>query len=971
MTSECRKPEHWRSLEELAATEEFRPRLENEFPHGPWPDSISRRDALRLLGVSLALGGAAACARQPAEKIVPYVRPPEEVIPGRPLFFATAMTLGGFARGVLVESHMGRPTKVEGNPEHPDSLGATDAFAQASVLDLYDPDRSQAVMHRGRISSWVSFLAALGEAREAQILAKGAGLRILTGAITSPSLAAQLGELLRQFPAARWHQYEPAAADSARAGAELIFGEPVDTLYRFEKADVILSLDADFLTASPGSLAYARAWAARREPRAAPGMNRLYVVESAPSATGSVADHRLRLRCHEIAGFAREVARGLGVAAAGSGAGVSPHAGWIAALVRDLERHRGASAVVAGPYQPPEVHALAQVMNRALGNVGKTVLHVAPVQARPEDPVRSLRALVEDMQAGRVALLLVTSVNPVFSAPADVPFADALGRVKLSAHLGLYRDETAARTTWHIPEAHYLESWSDARAYDGTVTILQPLIAPLYQGRSALEIAATLAGKGQTSAHALVREYWKGRTRAGDFEAFWETALHDGSVPGTAAAPKQVEPRPDWRFPERAPEPVAGLELVFRPDPTVWDGSFANNGWLQELPKPLTKLTWSNAALLSPKTAERLALASGDEVELRYRGRVLRAPVWILPGHADDSVTLHLGYGRSRAGRFGNGRGSNAYALRTADEPWFGSGLEVARTGLRRKLACTQDHHALEGRNIVRAASFAEYERNPRFAHQGQEAELSLYPAIASPGYAWGMAVNLSSCTGCNACVAACNAENNIPVVGETEVERGRAMHWLRIDRYFAGDAADPKVYCQPMLCQHCEAAPCEVVCPVNATVHSSEGLNQMVYNRCIGTRYCSNNCPYKVRRFNFFEYADLDTPSLEGLRNPNVTVRGRGVMEKCSYCVQRIQAAKIEAEKEDRRVRDGEIRTACQAACPTEAIVFGDISDPSSRVARLKAEPRNYAVLGELGTRPRTTYLARLAHPNPEIERS
>ncbi len=978
-----RGQEYWRSLEELAETEAFQELVHREFPQDAsvWIDPIGRRAFLKLMGAALALAGLGACTRQPDEKIVPYVRAPEEIIPGQPLFFATALTLGGIATGVLVESHMGRPTKIEGNPKHPASLGATDAFAQASVLTLYDPDRSQVVTKAGAISTWDALLAALNTELQVQRASQGAGFRVLTGTVTSPTLAHQLRTLLAKFPSAKWHQYEPAGRDQVRAGARLAFGQDVDTHYRFDRADVILALDADFLFCGPGALRYTREFVARRRVRAGQTptatMNRLYAVESTPTLTGAMADHRLPLRASQIEGFARAVARGLGVPAELSAdTATSPaHAAWIAALVRDLQRHRGSSIVLAGDQQPPIVHALANAMNYALGNVGKTVFHTDPVDAKPVDQIASLRDLARDMEAGRVEMLVIIGGNPVFTAPADLDFARHLSSVTLRIHLSLYDDETSALCHWHIPETHELESWTDARAFDGTVTIIQPLIAPLYGGRSAHELLAVLTGLSGRSSYEIVRDYWKGQLPSDNFERLWRTALQDGLINGTALPPKPVSLKPGFTGGSAAragPSDSRGLEIVFRPDPTIWDGRFANNGWLQELPKPRTKLTWDNAALLSPTTAERLGLSNEEVVELQYRGRMVRAPVWIMPGHADDSVTVHLGYGRTRAGRVGTGAGFNAFALRTSDAPWFGAGLEIRKTGERYPLACTQDHHSMEGRNLVRGGTLAQFLEHPDFVHaMGHEPPpaLSMYPGFTYEGYAWGMAIDLNACVGCNACVVACQAENNIPIVGKTEVTRGREMHWLRIDRYYKGGLDNPETVHQPVLCMHCEKAPCEVVCPVAATVHGDEGLNEMVYNRCVGTRYCSNNCPYKVRRFNFLQYADYDTPSLKLLRNPDVTVRTRGVMEKCTYCVQRINTARIEAKKENREIRDGEIVTACQQVCPAEAIIFGNINDPHSRVSRLKAQPLNYGLLAELNTRPRTSYLARLRNPNPEIQ--
>jgi len=983
--------QYWRSLEELAETEEFQELLHREFPTqaSEWQDPVSRRHFLKLMAASLALAGLNACTSQPNETIVPYVRPPEEIVPGKPLFFATAMTLGRPALGLLVENHMGRPTKVEGNPDHPASLGATDAFAQASVLTLYDPDRSQTLTHLGDIRPWSVFLATLRNSLTEKRKTKGAGLRILTETVISPTLASQLQALLTELPSAKWHQYEPAGPHNTRAGALLAFGEYVSAQYRFDKAEVLLALDADPLTCEFGQVRYVhdfaekrRVWAGRTE------MNRLYVVESTPSSTGAIADHRLPLRAGEIEGFARAVAAGLGVGAPGSApvtAGMERYAGWIAALVRDLQQHRGSSLILVGEQQPPIVHALGHAMNQALGNVGSTVIYTAPVEAHPVDEIASLRELVQDMDAGLVDTLVILGGNPVYTAPSDLQFGERLQKVTLRIHLGLYEDETSELCDWHIPEAHYLESWSDTRAYDGTASIVQPLIAPLYGGKTAHELLAAFTDKPERTSYEIVRDYWKRQNLPGDFEQVWRKALHDGLIAGTAFAPKSVplkEPK-DWESGANRPGPAQSpLEIVFRPDPTIFDGRFANNGWLQELPKPLTKLTWDNVALISPATAERLGLgyefgklggiAYADVVELHYQGRRVRAPVWILPGHADDSVTVHLGYGRTRAGRVGTGLGFNAYALRTSDTLWFGSGLEVRKTGERYVLATTQPHHHIEGRDLIRSGTLAHYREHPDFVNEkehGSEPNLSLYPEHRYEGYAWGMAIDLNVCIGCSACVVACQAENNIPIVGKDQVARSREMHWLRIDSYYKGDLDNPETYYQPVPCMHCEKAPCEVVCPVAATTHSSEGLNDMVYNRCVGTRYCSNNCPYKVRRFNFLQFADWETPSLKLLRNPDVTVRSRGVMEKCTYCVQRINYARIEAEKENRLIRDGEVKTACQAACPTQAIVFGNINDPNAHVSKMKVTSLNYGLLEDLNTQPRTTYLAALRNPNPEIE--
>jgi molybdopterin-containing oxidoreductase family iron-sulfur binding subunit len=970
--AQSRGRQYWRSLEELAQTPEFQKQLHDEFAPGIMdaPD-VGRRRVLQLLGASLGLAGLSACTRQPQEKIVPYVHAPEEFVPGKPLFYATAWVVSGLATGVLVESHMGRPTKVEGNPEHPASLGGTDAFAQASILSLYDPDRSKVVIRQGRISGWVNFLAAMEQERERLLGKRGAGLRILTETVTSPALAQQLRKLLGLFPEARWHQYEPVSRDSARQGAIHAFGQPVNTLHHLRDAKVLLSLDSDFLGSGPAATRYSRDFTAARQAQGEhAAMNRLYVVEPAPSVTGSLADHRLPATNREVEQFTRSLAAKLGVSIPAPSD--APHAQWLAVVAGDLRKNSGASVVIAGDQQPPIVHALAHAMNQALGNAGKTVIYTDPVEAEPVDQLSSLRELAKDMAAGTVETLVILGGNPVYNAPADLMFRDHLNKVHLRIHSGLYEDETSELCHWHLPEAHPYEAWGDARAYDGTVTIMQPLIAPLYAGRPRLQILAALNGESTKTDHELVHEYWQSRRSGAEFESFWKKSLHDGFVAGSELPPRTVALKADFTVPQ--PPPRQGIEISFRPDPTIWDGSFANNGWLQELPKPLTKLTWENTVLLSPATAERLQLFNGDMVELRLGERRVTAPVWLLPGHAAEAVTVHLGYGRTRGGKLATGAGFNAYLLQNSSQPWSAAGVEIRKTGRKAALACTQDHHSMEGRPLVRTATVEEFEKTPHFAqHVVHEPgpELTLFPVVPYDGYKWGMTIDLNACTGCSACVVACQAENNIPLVGKDGVLRQREMHWIRVDRYFSEDLDDPTVYNQPVPCMHCETAPCEVVCPVNATVHSEEGLNQMVYNRCVGTRYCANNCPYKVRRFNFLRYIDWESPSLKMLRNPNVTVRSRGVMEKCTYCVQRINSARISAEKEDRKIRDGEVVPACAQACPTQAIIFGDMNDPDSRVAKLKKDPRNYGILTELNTKPRTTYLARLRNPNPELEKS
>jgi MoCo/4Fe-4S cofactor protein with predicted Tat translocation signal len=974
-------PEYWRSLEELAGSPAFQEALHREFPKGAseWVDSVSRRGFLKVMGASMALAGMTGCVRLPLEPIVPYVRQPEDVIPGRPQFYATAMTLGGYASPLLVESHLGRPTKIEGNDKHPASLGGTDIFAQAHILGLYDPDRSQSVVSMGDQQSWQAFLNALHGPLTAQKALQGAGIRILTPTISSPTLADELRGFLKIYPQAKWHVYEPINRDNVLEGAKLAFGQPVETRYDFEKADVIVSLDADFLYAGfPGDVRYIRDFAKRRNPDG--NMNRLYVIESTPTTTGAKADHRLPITAGQIDGFVRLFASALGVYGqdAGSRGGVEGQFG--AHLTDDLLAHHGSSLVIAGDHQSPSVHALTHAMNAKLGNVGTTVFYADPVDANPVNQTESIKDLLNDIHAGKVDLLVILGGNPAYDAPADLDFANVLknGKIPLRVHLGLYQNETAELCQWHLDEAHELEAWGDARAYDGTVSVIQPLIAPLYGGKSALEFVALLSGQADATGYELVRAYWQKQHSGADFEAFWRKSLHDGWIEGSAVAPRQIAVKPG-KFPRPSTDDSNAIELNIRRDPTIYDGQFSNNGWLQELPKPMTKLTWDNAVLIGPKMAERLQIKVEDVVELELNGKKVIGPVWIQAGHPDNSVTVTLGYGRRRAGRVGTAQGFDAYALRTSAAPWIASGLQIRKTGETYKLASTQGYQTMDTpdggrRPLVRETTLEEYRKRPNFAaEEGEEpaAGLTLYKPYPykEEDYAWGMAIDLNSCVGCNNCMLACQSENNIAVVGKEQTVIGRHMHWIRVDAYYQGDRDNPKAFFQPVPCQQCENAPCEVVCPVGATNHTPEGLNDMVYNRCVGTRYCSNNCPYKVRRFNFLLFQDWETPQYKMMRNPDVSVRSRGVMEKCTYCVQRINERRIDAEREDRKINDTELQTACQQSCPAGAIIFGNINDPNSKVSQLKAQSRNYSLLGEINTRPRTTYLAEVSNPNPELK--
>ena len=879
------KKRFWRSLEQLADTEEYQELARQEFPKSPpvrkVESGVSRRNMLKLMAASAGLAGLTACTKLPIEHITPYVRPSEEFVPGHPLFYATSMPRPeGGALGLLVKSNMGRPTKVEGNPDHPGSLGSTDAFGQASVLDLWDPDRAQTVLHEGAITNYTNFLELLGQLRNQLLPRQGAGFRILTETVTSPTLGSQLKALMADFPAAKWHQYTPVNRHAEREGIRAVYGEYLSAYYRFDQADVVVSLDSDFLCSGRGGVRYARDFAdKRRVTNAHSSMSRLYVVDSMATITGGAADHRLPLKPSQIEVFARALAAAVGVKGVEAGAQRPSEvpANWMAGLIHDLQQHRGTSLILAGEQQPPEVHALAHAMNAVLGNAGKTVVYTDPIEVQPVNEMESIRELVGDINAGKVDTLLIIGGNPVYNAPADLSFEKALDKVSLRLRLGIYNDETSYRCHWFVPQTHFLESWSDERAHDGTACLVQPLIAPLYGNRSPHEVLGALLGNPGRTPHEWVRGYWADQKLSTpvEYETFWETSLEKGVIAGTVFPAKTPTPKSDLSgaFGNGAAgkaEGAGSMEIAFRPDPTVWDGSYTNNSWLQELPKPLTTMTWDNAAYISPNSAQQLGVMNDDVVEVTYEGRKLRLPVWVLPGHADGCLTVTFGYGRSRAGRVGNGTGFNAYAIWTSDKPGFGPISKPRKTDERYHLVTMQRHSIItEGghkqevesenafeRDLVRVATLEDFRSNPDFAADSPEETTeapNLYPKYDySKGYQWGMSIDLNNCVGCNSCVAACYAENNIAVVGKEQVDAGRIMQWVRIDTYWRGSLENPETYHVVMPCMHCENAPCEYVCPVGATMHSPEGLNLMIYNRCVGTRYCSNNCPYKVRRFNF-----------------------------------------------------------------------------------------------------------------------
>ncbi|HEY2038725.1 MAG TPA: TAT-variant-translocated molybdopterin oxidoreductase [Edaphobacter sp.] len=1023
----------WKNLDELAETPAFQELMQEEFPRqagaGEWVDPVSRRGFLKVMGASFALAGLAGCTKQPDEPIFPYVKQPEDLVLGKPMYFATAHPFPTGAIPVLIKSDAFRPIKVDGNPEHPMSKGRSDAMTQATLLDLYDPDRSQHVRLRGQNSSWAAFQDALQKA--VGKTSGGRGLYFLSETITSPTLAAQWKAVQAKYPQAKLVQWDPVNQDSSRAASKAAFGSYADAQYKLENADVILSLDADFLggIGHPGFLPLAAGYAERHRYEEGKTLNRLYVVEAMPTVTGFKAEHRLSLKPSQIAQFADALVYG----SAPTGLSADQQK-FFTAVLNDLKKNSGKAVVIPGEQAPPSVHAAAYAINTLIGAVGKTVLYTDTVNPLPSEQSADFKALVAEMNAGSVQWLVMLGVNPIYSAPADFGFADALAKVPVTAHLGTHLDETGSITTWHINKAHYLESWSDARAYDGTISIVQPMIDPMYGGKSAHDVLQTLLDNPLASPHDAVMANAKNYIK-GDFATGWRKALHDGWVEGTAFAPKAGVPARVNAFPAQASS-GSGYEISFRPDPSLYDGRYGNVGWLQELPKQVTNLSWDNAALVSMKTMADLKAEETELIELELGGRKITAPILVVPGHPDDTITVHLGLGRGvAAGRVAAGVGFNAYELRTSSAPLAAGGGTAkkvsgsfydlcvtkvhnvehrgsfAQHDLERPQYDTEGTYSLAGheameRSIIRYATVEEAEKNPKFAEEGasgtlvnkvgygpqgenpahgdpgwqskKEVDLSMFPDAW--GYkrtdpsslklqnAWGMEIDLNSCIGCNACIVSCYAENNIPVVGREQVKVGRNMQWLRIDTYFEGDLHAPRAHFQPMACQHCENAGCEQVCPVGATVHTPEGLNVMVYNRCVGTRYCSNNCPYKVRRFNFLLYSDYDTESLKFMRNPDVSVRSRGVMEKCTYCVQRIMSAKITADKENRAIRDGEIVVACQQACPTDAIVFGNINDPESKVAKRKATERNYPVLGDLNYRPRTTYTAGVINPNSEL---
>lgn len=944
-------------------------------------DEITRREFLRLAASGLAIGALGGCIEPPRERIYPYSMQRSGIQPGKPRYYATTMQLGGYGTGLLVESHEGRPTKVEGNPDHPASLGAAGVYEQASVLQLYDPFRAKSLRYLAAPSSWDAFVREFAPS-PARGGYRGAGLHFLLEPTASPLTARLLDRIRELYPESRIHSYAPLSSTLSGSALQYLFGQPLQPQYDLRNANVIVALDADVIGTMPFALRYARQFAGgRRSTTPGSPMNRLYSIESKLSDTGTIADHRFAVKSSDMSAIAVAILRALGTSAVEhrlslpdalltmAGAVQPAEVPW-AVIARDLLANAGRSVVIPGEHQPIEVHIVAHAINTLLGNTGRTVWYTAPVLY--ETNGGGIDPLVDAIHTGSVDTLIILGGNPVYNAPAELRFRHALQSVRLSAYCGLYENETARACHWFVPALHYLESWGDARAYDGTVSLVQPLISPLYSGRTFDQVLAMFLGLTDYSVYDLLRESWRSRFSASDAGYAWSDSLRRGVVASSAAAPQPVTP--NWNVvaqaAARTPAASERIELVFLQDAMVYDGSFGNNPWLQELPDPATKLTWDNAALLNAHTAALLGVEDGDCLRIEVRNRSITIPALINPLQADNSVAVSFGYGRTGAEAIARRVGVDVYTIWPASDRYVITDVSVSAANPRenRRLATTQKHWALEGRPIVLHNTLNGWGAHPDFTRKAREHEPSLYKLVPEAEEQWAMTIDLGVCTGCSACVVACQAENNIPVVGRSEVLNNREMHWLRIDRYYADDP-DNRTYVQPMLCQHCEKAPCEYVCPVNATVHSDDGLNEMVYNRCVGTRFCSNNCPYKVRRFNWYNY-NAGWSETEQLQfNPDVTVRARGVMEKCTYCVQRIREAEIQARIENRRIRDGEVVTACQQACPTRAIVFGSMTDPEAEVTRSLQQSRIYSVLNDLGTQPRTRYLARISNPNPAFQ--
>ena len=1040
---------YWRSLNQLAETPEVRALIEQEFPNYNPTElaTTSRRKLLKIMGASMALAGlglTGGCRRWPKEKLAPHTTSQGNHTPGQVEHYATAMEVGGVAQPLLVASFDGRPIKIEGNPTHPmswavkDKFGAADAFAQASILSLYDPERSRSVIDRtrdaaGKSSDWAAFgeaaVAAFGRAKGA-----GANVAVLAEPMSGPSAAETRKRFQAAYPQAKWYEYEPVSRDNALAGSRLAFGKAYRSKLDLTKAKVVVSLDDDLLMFHPVHTRHAADWADLRRSGDKGEMSRVYVAETTFSVTGTVADERLPITPDKLFALAQAVAAAAGVANAGTAANLAPNeTAWAQRAGADLKKAGKNGVMAAGPAATPVVHAIAHAVNQQIGAVGTTVqLLEDPAGDRPTH-LEAITALAKAITSKQVEVLLILGGNPAYDAPMDLHFYDGgdkdpsiLRSVPVTIHLSVYDDETSRACKWHLPMAHYLEAWGDARAWDGSANICQPLIEPLFGGKTAVEVLAIAASEKETTAEAIVRRTWQEQLiKGGDFEKQWRKTLEAGVLENSAFPAATGATLTATTF--AAPAPVSGPFVRFTPDSHAYDGRYANNGWLQETHDPITKLVWDNAAIISKKDADAWGVKQGDVIQLDAAGRSIQIAAFVQPGQPIGVITLPLGYGRTAAGNVGNRLGFNTYHFRQSVDGDVVSGVKVSKVGAHYTLATTMEHHILDefaqknaldqrvggkGKTgyIVREATLAQYKADPRTPHATSHGGVSLQlfnnPSTFNTPNAWGMAVDLNTCTGCNACVVACQAENNIPVVGKDQVMYHREMQWLRIDRYFKGtapaggtaaDDPNPQVVHQPMMCQQCETAPCEQVCPVAATVHDTEGLNTMVYNRCIGTRYCSNNCPYKVRRFNYFDWhakdprisrpapyhgfpdaQQNDPAQIDPIRrlvyNPDVSVRMRGVMEKCTYCTQRLAQAKISrrnaafaangSEKGSEVVPDGEVMTACAQACATRAITFGNLNDKGGELVKLHKNPRAYEVLAELNTKPRTRYLAKLRNP-------
>lgn len=1006
--SEVTQNTYWKSLNELAQNKEYKNFVEREFPENATEltDGVSRKGFLRVMGASIALAGFAAC-RRPVQKILPYSNQPEDIVPGIPLHYATAMPFQGSLTGLVIENHEGRPTKVEGNDLHPGSHGNTNAYHQATMLEMYDPDRSRSPINKGSKATTDDFISFANS----YFADSSKKIAFISEANSSPTYLALKKSTLSKFKNAKWITYEPFGEDNAIEGNNIAFGNRLRTYYMYNNADVVVSLDDDFLSAThPNNVEYAKHITAKRKVTSTSDtMNRIYSVENGFTLTGAYADNRLRVKASEVEDFANALAGALSTRVNGLNAFRSVKnrfsgSEFITAMADDLASHAGKSAVSVGLSHSPQAHAVVAAINTALSNVGKTVSYLEVPYFDTQNNTTAFADVVSGIKSGNFDAVVMIGTNPVLTAPANLKFNDALSNVGEIIHFGSYRDESSKPATWHVSKSHFLEAWGDGYSFGGTRSIIQPQIQPLHDSLSDIEFLSVILNGSKTSGYELVQNTFKGYYGS-NFESMWKDILHDGidiknGYKKANVSLKSVSPS--------SSKAIEGMEIVIRPDSSVYDGRFANLGWLQELPDPMTKITWDNVALMSPSTAKSLDVENEDVITIAVNGVSIQIAAWIQPGHADNSISLSVGYGREGIGRVAdtgikssqlldpaeNYGGVDTYPLRLTSSMLFAEG-SVSKTSETYKIACVQDHHSLEGRDMYRQASLEKYKKTPEYAsfayiHKyevpgmeegaklGEDVAISLFDeqTYSADEPQWGMAIDLNSCFGCGVCIIACQSENNIPVIGKREVNRGREMHWIRNDRYFMGSEDNPQAVHQPVPCMHCELAPCEQVCPVAATTHSADGMNQMTYNRCIGTRYCANNCPFKVRRFNFFNYpkeyltTGEDPDIIQMAMNPEVSVRFRGVMEKCTYCVQRVNRAKIDFKIKTRSPKpaDGAVVTACQQACPADAIYFGDLTDETSVVAKMKRNERNYLMLEELNVRPRTSYIAKLTNPNPVL---